>query len=150
MGSTDRRIVTICRTIAIGLSRSEDKAQTLQQITQRIEALPDRVARSNVAAATSVLAGLVLEKAIIRQISREEIVQESVIYQDILQQGLQQGLEHEAALMIRLLKRRFGALTAETEAHIRSLSVEQLEALGEVLLDFTQLDELTPWLAHHA
>jgi predicted transposase/invertase (TIGR01784 family) len=137
------------------LGCTEDKAQTLQQIAQQVETLPNPITKSNVAAATSVLAGLVLEKTVIRQILREEIVKESVIYQDILEQGLQQGLQQgaqagEAALVLRLLKRRFGELGQEVETQIRSFSTDQLEALGEALLDFTQPDELTLWLANNA
>ncbi|PSB15048.1 hypothetical protein C7B61_08035 [filamentous cyanobacterium CCP1] len=137
------------------LSRAEDKVQTLQQIAQQIDTLPEQETKSNVAAATSVLAGLVLEKAVIRQILREEIVKDSVIYQDILEQGLQQGLQQgaqagEATLVLRLVKRRLGDPGQEVETRIRSLSVDQLEALGEALLDFTQPEELTTWLEDHA
>ncbi|MGA7935995.1 MAG: DUF4351 domain-containing protein [Kovacikia sp.] len=141
------------------LSRSEDKIQTLQQIAQQIDTLRDRVAQGNVAAATSVLAGLVLEKAVIRQILREEIVKDSVIYQDILQQGLQQGRqeglqqgrqEGEGALVLRLLQRRIGPIDQNLESRIRSLPVDQLEALGEALLDFTQPTELATWLERNS
>ncbi len=64
-----------------------------------------------------------------------------------LQQGLQQGLEREALSMVqRLLNRRCGALTSELQQRIQGLSVEQLEELGEALLDFTSVDNLTSWL----
>ncbi len=133
------------------LGNTADKTQTLQQIAQQIEVLPTGEAKSNVAAATSVLAGLVLEKAVIQQILREEIVKDSVIYQDILEQGLQQGLQTgEATLILHLLKYRFPALDASLETRIRSLSIEQLESLGEALLDFTQLDQVTIWLEGNA
>jgi predicted transposase/invertase (TIGR01784 family) len=144
------------------LSCTEDKTQTLRAIAQRIESLPERGEQSNVAAATSILAGLVLEKAVIRQILREEIMRDSVIYQDILEQGLQKGVQQgiqqgrqegrqqgEADLVLRLLQCRIGLIDHELEVRIRSLSVEQLEALGEALLDFTQPDELLIWLANN-
>ena len=136
------------------LSRAENKTQTLQEIAQQIETLSSWRTKSDVAAATSVLAGLVLEKAVIQQILREEIVKESVIYQDILEQGLQQGLQQalqrEIAFVLRLLKRRFGDLDKGVESRIRSLSVDQLEALGEASLDFTQSEELTTWLERNS
>jgi len=48
---------------------------------------------------------------VIGQILREEIVKESVTYQDILQQGLQQGRQEESrSLILKLLKRRVGTL----------------------------------------
>ena len=38
----------------------------------------------------------------------------------------------------------------ESESQIRSLSIDQLEALGEALLDFTQPEELITWLERNA
>jgi hypothetical protein len=45
------------------------------------------------------------------------------------------------------LTRRFGPLDEATQEQVRRLPSAQLEALGEALLDFTQRDELTSWLA---
>ncbi|MEL7039847.1 MAG: DUF4351 domain-containing protein, partial [Cyanobacteria bacterium J06592_8] len=83
------------------LGQSENPTQTLYQVQQRIETLSDPNERKNVTAATAILAGLSLNKAMIQQILREEIMEDSVIYQDIvaratakgLQQGLQQGVQ---------------------------------------------------------
>jgi len=44
--------------------------------------------------------------------------------------------QQQAALVLRQLRHRFGALAPEQEARIRALSVTALEALGEALLDF--------------
>ena len=64
-----------------------------------------------------------------------------------LQQGLQQGVQQgEANLTIRLLKRRCGNLTAIQEQKVRSLSISQLESLGEALLDFQNMSDLENWL----
>ncbi len=76
-------------------------------------------------------------------------MKESVIYQDILEQGLQQGLQREISLVLRQIKRRFGDLDSAIEVRIRSLSIDQLENLGEALLDFAQPDELLNWLDHN-
>lgn len=57
--------------------------------------------------------------------------------------GRQEGV---LALTLRQLQIRVGALDAGTEARIRALSVEQLEQLGEALLDFNTPDDLTEWL----
>jgi predicted transposase YdaD len=65
-----------------------------------------------------------------------------------LQQGLQQGLQHgEATLVLRLLRRKLGSLDPALENKIWALSTSQLEALGEALLDFNSLEDLTAWLA---
>ena len=64
-----------------------------------------------------------------------------------LQQGVQQGVQQgEANLTIRLLKRRCGNLTAIQEQKVRSLSISQLESLGEALLDFQNMSDLENWL----
>ena len=72
-------------------------------------------------------------------------MKESVIYQDIEEQGKQKG---EANLIIRLLNRRFGQLSADLLTQIRGLSVEQLEDLGEALLDFKSEKDLTQWFSN--
>ena len=128
------------------LSQTNNKAQTLREIAQRIERLPTRQEQSTVTAATSILAGLVLEKAIIQQILKEEVMRDSVIYQDIVEQGIQQGIQRERSLILKLLNRRVGNLAPETTAQVQALPLEQLEALGEALLDFTQAEELVNWL----
>jgi predicted transposase YdaD len=48
-------------------------------------------------------------------------------------EGQQQG---EAALVLRLLRRRLGTLSADVEDRIHTLPVADLEALGEALLDW--------------
>ncbi len=50
---------------------------------------------------------------------------------------------------MRLLKRRIGDLESEDETRITELSVEQLEALGEALLDFSHRDDLLVWLTNN-
>lgn len=70
-------------------------------------------------------------------------MRESVIYQDILQQGLQQG---ESGIVIKQLRRKFGIVTSELQAKIEQLSTTQLEALGESLLGFTVPEDLSSWL----
>ena len=75
------------------LSQTDNKAQTLERVAQVIEELSDTQIRSNVAASAAVLAGLVLNKDLIKRILRSDIMRESVIYQDILHEGQAQGLE---------------------------------------------------------
>ncbi|MCG9890894.1 MAG: DUF4351 domain-containing protein [Thermosynechococcaceae cyanobacterium MS004] len=50
------------------------------------------------------------------------------------------------SLVLRQLAHRGGALPATVEAQVQALALPQLEALGEALLDFTGLDDLTDWL----
>ncbi|WP_299489790.1 DUF4351 domain-containing protein [Acaryochloris sp. IP29b_bin.137] len=63
------------------------------------------------------------------------------------QANQQQGAEREAlSLVFRLLKRRIGDLNPDLEAQVRSLPVNQVEDLGEALLDFNHEDDLKNWL----
>ena len=74
-------------------------------------------------------------------------MRESVIYQEIQQEALQQGQQQgEATLVLRLLTRRVGQLTPEMRSQIQQLRVAQLEELGEALLDFSSMQDLTDWL----
>ena len=55
--------------------------------------------------------------------------------------------EHARSLVIRLLTRRIGLLPTELRSQVEQLSVIQLDALSEALLDFDQLTNLTDWLS---
>jgi hypothetical protein len=49
-------------------------------------------------------------------------------------------------LILQLLNRRLGEISSTLSQQIQELSLEQLETLGEALLDFTSLTDLTTWL----
>jgi hypothetical protein len=52
----------------------------------------------------------------------------------------------EQQLIIRLLNRRIGGIESSFIETIRTLSIEQLELLGEALLDFSSITDLEQWL----
>ena len=58
--------------------------------------------------------------------------------------GMQRG---EAVLVLRLLNRRLGQISESVSEQIRQLPVEQLEDLGEALLDFENEGDLLNYLA---
>ena len=133
------------------LTQTSDAAQTLRQVAARIEAIPELRVQSNVAASTGILAGLLLKRDFINQILRRDIMQQSVIYQDILQEGEQTGaLKQGQSLVLRQLTRRIGEVSPEMRSQIQALSLPQLEALGEALLDFTKPDDLHEWIRSHS
>ncbi len=53
-----------------------------------------------------------------------------------------------AIAVVGRLKRLIGNIESEDEIRISALSVEQLKALGEALLDFSSRDDLLAWLAN--
>jgi predicted transposase YdaD len=83
---------------------------------------------------------------------RQEIMRESVFYQEIEAQGERRGLERgrqeeAAALILRQLTRRPGNLPNTLRAQVEQLPLPELETLGEALLDFQTLADLETWLA---
>ncbi|NMG09606.1 hypothetical protein DP117_23080 [Brasilonema sp. UFV-L1] len=125
------------------LIQTDSPQRLLSQIAQSIARISDRETKQNIAAYTEILAGLRFEKDLIQQFLREEIMQESVIYQDILQKGDKQG---EERTIIRQLNRRFGEIDSSLIDRIRVLSVEKLDDLAEALLDFSEVSDLIAWL----
>jgi hypothetical protein len=58
----------------------------------------------------------------------------------------QRSLERQRSLIIRQLTRKVGTLPDPVLAKIDVLSIAHLESLGEALLDFESIEELTAWL----
>ncbi len=91
----------------------------------------------------------ILELCAMGGISLDDFTQ-SVAYRDIYGLGRQESpQEGELDLALRLLQRRCGAFSAQQEARIWELPLPQLEALGEVLLDFQGSGDRNIWLAAH-
>jgi len=68
-------------------------------------------------------------------------------YQDVFAEGEQEGRQKEgAALILPLLRRRCGEVAPAMREHVARLSLPQLEALGEALLDFHSVADLEQWL----
>jgi len=59
-------------------------------------------------------------------------------------------LERQRSLVLRLLSRTLGEIPLGLQASVGQLSIEQLEALNEALLDFDGVDDLTAWLAQQS
>lgn len=137
------------------LTAADSPIQLLEQVAQQVSTIESSKQRQELSAYAQLMAGLRFDKALIRQVFQEGIMRESVIYQDILQEGETKGraegkiegkLEGERSLVLRLLSRRFGSISPNAQAQIQALSLTQIEALGEALLDFSAPDDLTCWL----
>ena len=100
----------------------------------------------------------------LRTVSREEIqamleltdvdLKQTRFYQDVFTEGEQAGQqkgrqEGESSLVLRQLQRRCGELSPTVREQITHLSLPQLEALGEALLEFRGPADLEQWLAAH-
>ncbi|MEG3438458.1 DUF4351 domain-containing protein [Pannus brasiliensis CCIBt3594] len=125
------------------LSRTENPTGVLERVARKIEAIEGESEQNNVAASTAVIAGLLLDRMTIKRVLRRDIMRESVIYQDILAEGEAKG---EVKLILRQLTRRFGEIPQDMTEKIRELQVEEIESLGDSLLDFQSLSDLVNWL----
>ncbi|MBW4507630.1 MAG: DUF4351 domain-containing protein [Scytonematopsis contorta HA4267-MV1] len=129
------------------LAQTDSPQALLSQVAQSVARISDKETRQNIAGHTEILAGLRFEKSLIRQLLREDIMQESVIYQDILQKGKQEGKQEEAlGLCLSLLDERFGKLDSSIIARVQVLNKEQLEALCRALLRISLITDLEVWL----
>ena len=113
--------------------------------------IADRETKQNIAAYTEILAGLRFEKDFIRQLLSEDIMQESVIYQDILQKGERIGEQRgeqrgEIKFCLFLLNQRFGEIDSLIVEKVKGLPVEQLENLGAALFNISEVADLVTWL----
>jgi hypothetical protein len=78
---------------------------------------------------------------------RELVMRLEPLYQRDKAQAIQQGEQQgEQRLIIRLLNRRIGEIEPGLSDRVRELSIEQLENLGEALLDFASVGDLETWL----
>ena len=73
-------------------------------------------------------------------------MKESVIFQEIDAAAFQRGIQREQALILRQLQHQIGDLNLDVRSQIEALPLEQLENLGEALLDFSSVTDLDNWL----
>ncbi|NJL60683.1 MAG: Rpn family recombination-promoting nuclease/putative transposase [Methylacidiphilales bacterium] len=81
-------------------------------------------------------------------------LQETRVYREIKEEGIQEGeqrgeqrgLQREKSLILRQLNRRVGELSEDIRQQVEILPLEQLENLGEALLDFSSMADLQAWL----
>jgi predicted transposase/invertase (TIGR01784 family) len=109
------------------------------------------------------------------KLSREEIekmlglseLRQTRVYQEGVEEGEERGIlkgrnegrtegrtegrvEEAQSLILRQLTRRIGNVSSTMRSQVSSLSLHQLESLGEALLDFTSVDDLEHWLRLHS
>jgi predicted transposase YdaD len=94
-------------------------------------------------------------------LSRDEVnvmlgieLQQTRVYQEAKAEGKVEGkaeereigLQRERALILKLLNRKLGNLSPQLQSRVSALSIERVESLGEVLLDFDSIADLESWL----
>ncbi len=134
------------------LARTDAPRDLLQQVAEATRQVDNPAQRREIIACTAIMSGLIHNPETIQDLFGEDLLEDSSFYQFILQKGRQQGRregerDQSVRIALRQLNRQIGLLPAATEQQVRDLSLAQLEALMEALLDFTQLQDLTDWLA---
>ena len=86
-------------------------------------------------------------------LSRDEVdamlgieLEQTRVYREAVAEG---ETKEGRSLVIRLLTRKLGNLTAQLQAQVNSLSIDRVESLGEALLDFTSIADLEAWLSQN-
>lgn len=128
------------------LAKSEQPEMLLSQVAANVKKIADSRQKSNIAACVELLAGINYSEDLIKMYLHDDILKESVTYQRILNDG---GKQEAIALISRQLKKRFGLVSETLKPQLNVLSIEQLESLGESLLDFTELQDLMNWLENN-
>ena len=141
------------------LTRTNAPQDLLSQVAESVAKIEEIEIKRDIVACTEILAGLRFEKKLISQLLREDIMRESVIYQDILQKGEEKGRKEgekrgeqrgrelgEQRTIIRQLNRRFGELDSSLVDRIKTLNIEKLDNLADALLDFSNINDLVNWL----
>jgi predicted transposase YdaD len=121
------------------LTRTDSATALLSQVAQTVATISDITEQQNITGCLGILAGLRFDRDLIRQFLREDIMRQSVIYQDIVQ-------KEAFRLISRLINRRFREVDLSLIERIRTLSTEQLEDLGEAILDFSNVADLVAFL----
>jgi Domain of unknown function (DUF4351) len=120
------------------------KGKVQQQAISEVAALPvDSPYRTDVLKLFGNLR-IILEAQQSRQTEDQELIMQlSPLYLAEIQAAEERG---EQAVIMRQLKRRVGELSVQVQDRIKSLPVEKLENLGDALLDFAEMGDLTTWL----
>ena len=133
------------------------EAQTPILVQQLLQRARTEIADSSVARDIIDLLETVLVSKF-AQLSREEIqsmfllsdIKQTRVYQEAKQEGRQEGERAgEVRLVLRLLSKRVGIISDRSIEIINSLTLEQLDDLGDTLLDFGNIADVDNWLRSH-
>ncbi len=129
--------------LAVLASTDPPYSGLLEQVAVEIDKIEEPEQQQNITACVEVLASLKFDKQLIRQYFREELMEESPIYQEILEKGAKKG---KLQTLTRQLSRRFGTISLQLQQQLQALSINQLDDLSDALFDFSEISDLAVWL----
>jgi predicted transposase/invertase (TIGR01784 family) len=128
--------------------------ELVKQLLQRQAEITDSVVKQEI---IELLLECLVSK--FSKLSRQEIesmflvsdIAQTRVYQEAKQEGREEGRqegkqEGQRSLLLQLLSKRFGRMTNRYKIQIADLEIEQLEELGETLLDFKSIVDFDHWL----
>ncbi len=127
-GGTRNRAIDELESLTANDPLKSATLKLLYNLSRNLEALPTKTQEER---------RFIMRLAPLYEQDRERAIQQGEAI------GLQRG---EAKLVLRQLNRRFGELPPNITETIQTLPVEQLENLGEALLDFDSQTDLIQWL----
>ncbi len=117
--------------------------RTLETLPETLSAVPEIQKALKIASEDN------FTEAELTQLQNQELwIQDQQIAIDVARDQVTKTAQ--LSLILRQLVRRLGTIQPETENCIRQLGLEELEELGDAVLDFNQQSDLTAWLQANA
>jgi hypothetical protein len=63
------------------------------------------------------------------------------------QEGVQERIERDKELIIRLIQRKLGTINEDLQTQVKALNIDDLETLAEDLFDMDSIEDLQQWLS---
>ncbi|MFN0029397.1 MAG: Rpn family recombination-promoting nuclease/putative transposase [Acidimicrobiales bacterium] len=148
------------------------RVELVEVILERLAQVADRYRREALMRQTLTLANARIEsstlEALLRRFTTMPLDLSTLLYTEGREEGLEQGLEQglvegleqglvegrqegllegEARVVLRVLQRCLGPIEDAVMARVRSLSLADLEALADAVMDLDTHGELVAWLA---
>ena len=120
----------------------------LRTVAKELLKVEDATQRNELFGMSRMLAGLVYAKDIVYEILRgSNMLEESVVYQDVLQQGVRRGeRKGEIRTLLNIITFRFGKVSPKHKKQIETLSPKQLQELSHALFELRDKTELISWI----
>lgn len=124
------------------LCRASEPNRLLTRVAEQVANIETTAQKGQITACTEILAGLRFDDNLIKQLFREDVMQESVVYQRILREGLQQGLEQGLKTsIIDALHSRFDVVPENLIEQLAPLTLERLQQLNRQAWTCQTLEE---------
>ncbi|MEG4247339.1 Rpn family recombination-promoting nuclease/putative transposase [Microcoleus sp. AT3-A2] len=120
-----------------------EKASTLETVPETLSAVPEIQKAFRIATEEN------FTQEELNELQKQELwIQDQQIAIDVAREQVTKTAQ--LSLILRQLVKRLGTIQPETENCIRQLGIQELEELGDAVLDFNKPSDLTAWLQANA